>query len=459
MKKTKKIIISFLAFFMFSILVLSGCSQPLTNAPIILTEMEVKGDVLIYEDYIYFSNAFKSYENLKRNDNDVGKVVNEALYRVSLKDKCIEYDETNMPQNVELVLSKVIGSEHSFLYGVDDYIYFTSPNTHKGMDGSDKFELTTYFKIKTDGTGLSEIYTTNKVVSKQTILKIENKHYLVFVEGTSIFKIELGKSNKPVEIASNIQDAVFAEKYTTEGDQFAYYTTDIEDLNTTHGVSGTYLYKVDITGISENSKLLNSSSYSEKTITPISVKNGIFYFTMNDTDTKTYYYSFFGNDFSQKIKISPPIDITVNGLLSYKSVTQNVIYHIFSISTENVYKTYCLRNGNIEFKEDNVLVTGEIKILFTHNDYLYYAVENEGIYRISILNKNKQTVLLCEDFKTSNICFDGKYIYFYKTSEVNETGIYYMHRTEIRNAEIGQDSPVELVGFLDEKDMPEITEE
>lgn len=458
MKKTKKIIISFLAFFMFSMMTLSGCAQPLTTAPVISTEMEVRGDVLIYEDYIYFSNSYKSYSSLKKNDNDTGNVKNEALYRVSLKDKCIEYDETtNMPQNVELVLSKVLGSEHTFLYGVDNYIYFASPNARKGMDGSDKFELTTYFKIKTDGTGLAEIYTTTKEVSKQTILKIENKHYLVFVEGTSVFKIELGKSNKPVEIASNIKEAVFAEKYITEGDHFVYYTTDIEDSKKTHGISGTYLYKNDITG--GNSILLNASSYSEKTITPVNVKNGIFYFTMNDIDTKTYYYSFSGNDFSKRVKISLPIDFTVNTFLSYKSVTQDAIYHIFSISTENVNKTYCLRNGNVEFNESNLLSSDNIKVLFAHNDYLYYAVENEGIYRISILNKNKQTVALCENFKTDNICFDGKYVYFYKTSEVNETGIYYMHRTEIRNAEIGQNSPIELLGFLDEKDMPEITEE
>lgn len=458
MKKTKKTIISFLTFFVFSIMVFYGCAQPLSNSPVITTNIEVKGDALTYTEYIYFANAYKSYSTLKKNENDTGNVVNEALYRVQLDDKEIEYDEeTNLPLNVELVLSKVVGSEHSFLYGIDDYIYFASPNTRKAMDGSDKFELTTYFRIKTDGTGLTEIYTTSKEVSKQTILKIENKYYLVFVDGTSVFKIELGKSvSRAVEIATDIKDAVFAEKYLAENDRFVYFTTDIEESKKSHNQSGMYLWRVDITG--GTPEILNASTYSGKTITLVSVKNGIFYLTMNDLDTKTYYYSISG-DFSSREKISLPVDFTVNSFLSYKSVTQNATYHIFSISTSNVHKTYCLRNGQVDFTEGNLLLSSEIKVLFVHNDYLYYAIEGEGIYRISILNKTNQTVALCEDFKTTNICFDGKYVYFYKTSEVNATGLYYMHRTEIRNAELGQFSPVELVGFLDEKDLPEEDEE
>jgi len=460
MKKTIKIIFSFLACFIVSIMTFYGCAQPLLTAPTVTAEMVTTGDALAYEEYIYFANAFKSFSSLTKNDNDIGNVINEALYRVKLVDNKIEYDEeTNMPENVELVLSKVLGSDHTFLFSINDYIYFASPNSRKDMSSADKFELTTYFRVKTDGTNLSEIYTTETEVSNQTILKVENKNYLIFQDGTSVVKIELGNSIGRAEtIATEIKNVVFAKTVAEENDKYIYYTTDISDELINLGQTGTYIYKLDITtGIST---LMNETGYSNKTITPVSVVNGNLHFTMNDSDSLTYYYSYSSGAFSTAVKISNPIDnITVNNFLSLKSNSNDRTYYIFSVSTDNVNKTYCLQSGSKDFSESNLLVGSAIEILFAYNDYVYYAVENEGIYRISVLDKVVQTVALCESFKTTNIGFDGKYVYFYKTSEVNSTGTYYMHRADVRNAERGNDGIIELVGFLDEQDMPEETEE
>lgn len=453
MKKTKKLILTLATCLIVSIMLVSGCAQPLITAPTNTSNLEVVGDVLVYDDYIYFANAFKSYSSLKANDNDTGRVKNEALYRVKLNNKAIEYDEkTNMPKNVESVISKVAGSEHSFLYSIGKYIFFASPNTHKDKSSADKFELTSYHRINTDGTGLKEFYITQKEVSQQGILKIENKYYLIFVEGTSLVKIEIGETiGKPVILASEITKVVFAEKYTTFTDRYAYYTTAIEDSLLKQGIKGTYLNKVDM--VSGESTIQNKDSYLNKEITPICVTFGNFYFTMNEDDSKTYYYSYTSGNLSTKKQITLPIDnVTISHFSVIKS-QNNDIYHIFK--TDNDKKTYCLKEDEDKyFNAQNLLVENDAIFLFISGDFLYYAIEKQGIYRVSVLDKEIQTVILCEDFKTSNIGFDGKYVYFYAVSENNVTGTYYLHRTDIRSAEVGTEASIELIGFLDKQDMP-----
>lgn len=460
MKKTIKIMFSVLACFIVSIMTFYGCAQPLLNSPTITAEMTITGDALVYDEYIYFANAFKPYSSLKKNDNDTGRVINEALYRVKLVNNNIEYDEeTNMPKNVELVLSKVLGSDNTFLFSIDEYIYFASPNAHKDISSADKFELTTYFRIKTDGTGLTEIYTTESEVKQQSILKIDGVNYLIFKDGTAIVKIKLGSSiSKAEKIATDIKEAVFAEKYLSANDRYIYYTTEISQKFKDQGLAGTYVYKLNVTGGAP--LLMNSTGYLNKTITPVSVVNGNFYFKMNDSDGLTYYYSYSDGAFSTSAKISNPVDnVTVDSFLSFKSNSNDRTYYVFALSTENVRKTYCFNSGIKDFSETNLLIDGEIEILFAYDDYIYYAINNQGIYRISQLDKEIQTVAECENFKTTNISFDGKYIYFYKTSEVNSTGIYYMHMVDVRSAERGTEPEIKLVGFLDEKDMPEEAEE
>ncbi|MDD4408539.1 MAG: DUF5050 domain-containing protein [Clostridia bacterium] len=454
----KKTLLTLLSCLIISILVFSGCTQPLKYDPSITSSMAVTGDALKYSEYIYFANAFKPYTDLQKGDNNVGNVKNEALYRVKLVNGEIETDEeTLLPKNVELVISKIAGSECSFMYSIGKYIYFASPNAHQDIDAATKFELTTYFRVQTDGTGLSEMYTTKNQISKQTVLKIDNKFYLIFQDGKSIIKIELGDGIRysATALVSDILDVVFAEKYTSENDRFIYYTTELSEENKNLGRSGNCLYKVDIvSGVSSQ-----ITSVFDRTITPIAVIDGSFYFKMDESDTKNYYYSYESGSFSTRTKISQPIDLfEIKQFLAMRADSNNKTYYIYAVSTDNIKKTYCLQKGNIDFSSENLLIEGEVKILFTHGDYVYYCSEgeneNKGIFRISIIDKEIQTIYDKENFKSANISFDGKYIYFYAQTESNTTGIYYMHRAPIRNAEIGLPCSAELLGVLDDEDIP-----
>lgn len=458
----KKTILTLLTCLMMSILVFSGCAQPLSSSPSTMNNVIIMGDVISDSEYIYFSNAFKSYTEL--NNSNIGDIQNEALYRIKLKDGKIETnEETSLPENVELVVSKIVGSECSFLYSIGKYIYFASPNVHKDIDAEFKFELTTYFRVQTDGTGLSEIYTSKNQISKQSILNIENKTYLVFKDGKSLIKIELGEGVKStaITLASDINDSVFAKKYNTSKDRFAYYTTDISERQKSFGRSGTYLFRVDI--VSGESLHINSDCCIDKTITFLSVTDGCLYFKMNKENSMNYYYAYEAGNFSTRIEISAPIDsYEITQFFALRS-ENNKTYYIYSISTDNVKKVYSMRKGNKDFSQKNLLIDGEVKILFTSGDYVYYASENEnkGIYRISVVDKEVQMISNLENFKITNISFDGLYLYFYAQNESNTTGTYYMHRADVRKAELGLPCDVELLGVLDKEDLPndEVEEE
>lgn len=455
----KKSILSVLVVcLMATVILFTGCSTNLKNSPTSTSNMNVVGDVLVYEDYIYFANAFKEYSTIESNGNDVGKVETEALYRVKTTNGEIEYDEQGCAQNVEQVVSKIVGSEHTFLYSIDEYIYFASPNAHKDIESKDKFEYSTYFKIKTDGTGLKELYTTKNEVSTQSVLNIENKYYLVFVDGTQLKKIELSSKNNKVEtLAENFNQVVFAKTYKQNGDRYAYFTTNLEEEKIDQGLSGVYLYKIDI--ITGEKNLINAQSWLNQEITPISVIDGNFYFTMKSNNSLTYYYSYSSGSFSTSTVISPAIDnITVSNFTTL-SVNNNSgtsqIYYIFSVSTTNVKKVYCFKGVSKDYSEENCLINKDATILFTYGEYVYYSVAEEGIYRVSVKDKVPQTISDMTDFKTNNICFDGRYVYFYAKNADNTTGTYYLYRADTRNAELGNPCNVKLVGFLNEDDLPQ----
>ena len=362
-----------------------------------------------------------------------------------------------MPKNVELVLSKVVGSEHTFMYSIDDYIYFASPNAHKDKSQADRFELTTFFKVKTDGTGLKEIYTTESEVSQQNVLHIGDKHILIFVEGTALKKIELGV-NTVKTLVDESTSIVFADKYVTENDKFAYYTTNLEENLANQNLSGTYLNKVDIISGDVVEKI-NKDSHLNKSITLDSVVNGSVYFKMNADNGFNYYYKYESGAFSTLQQISVAVDtLTVNDFMPVVVTSgtnqSQTTYYIFAISTSNVNKTYIFKGLNKDFSEENLLFDSEVKLLFADGEFVYFAETGKGIYRISVIDKAEQTIMQHTDFLTTNIAFDGKYLYFYAKNADNTTGKYYQYRASIRSAEIDNEQEIELLGFLDDEDMP-----
>lgn len=458
----KKIIMGVLVCIVTSFMIFSGCDVALENSPKTQSNMKVNGNVLVYDNYIYFANAYKSYSSLTGNDNNTGNVKTESMKRIALENGNISTDEeTKLPKNIETVVSKVVGYENSFMCSVGDNIIFASPNTHKDRSSADKFEYNTYFSIKTNGTGLNEFYTTNTKVSQQAVYEINEKSYLFIVDVTlnedgtktnKLVRIEIGnKIGKAVIVAEKFDSIVFAENYTCVNDMYAYFTKAKENNNESLSEK-TILTQVNmLTG----QQIEIASVDTSNSLTLKLAKYGKLYFTMKDA-TSTFYYEYTPSanksNFATKEQISFAIDkVTINNF--DVTINQNqTTYFIF----QDESKTYAVEHGDKNFA-NSTLINSSVTILFNDVDYIYYS-SSEGIYRISVLDKEEQTISTQANFKNEKIAFDGEYIYFYAQSVNNSTDTYYMYRAATSCAELGNQN-VELISELQEEDQPETTEE
>ena len=313
----KKFMLSLCVCMISAVFMFSGCGMQLENAPENTSNMKVYGDALVYNDYVYFANAFKSNSSIEAGQNNLGNVSTHSLNRVALVNGKVEYEEDKTVANgIEQVVSKMAGFENSLMYSVDNYIFFASPNTHKNNQNENKFDYNSYFRVNTDGTGLKEFYTSSMAVTQQAFLNIDGRDYLFLVdqnikgeETTSkLVRIEIGKTiSKPSVVVENFDSIVFTENYNSENDIYAYYTTGLDEAESANGSSGTYINKVNI--LTGDHAKINPATYLNKTVSLKSVINGKLYFTMNESNGLTYYQEYSPDaSFSARKQISGPTD-------------------------------------------------------------------------------------------------------------------------------------------------------
>lgn len=453
----KKYLLSLLVCILAIPVMLCGCSAgPLANAPTATAPNKNMGSALGYTEYIYFANAFQPSAEMEEGyDKD-----NTALYRIK-NQKTIETDEeTGLPTGQEKVLAKVIGSEYTFMYSSGSYIYFASPSQEINPEthGEHFYNYNQYYRIQTDGTGLTKFYSTKSTISQQTILKINGKEYLVLVDNSKLVKIELGKTiSQPITLAEDFESVIFANQYITNGDNIAYYLTNLPEGDEYIGKQGNLIYGVDIvTGepLYKNSddepKALNDNQ--PRTMTLKKVFDGKLYFTIKQIVGNTEQdevYAYLSQNFNYTVISTALTNITTFDVVKDEN---GYNYHIFA-GTNGLYS---LPNGT-ENLNNNQILAQEINLLFISGDYIYFTYKSgdKGIYRISVQNKQVETINNLEDVKTTNIAFDGKYIYFYALNTDNTTGTYYMHRSRV---DINQ-ANAELLSVVLDEDKPTVEEE
>lgn len=420
----------------------TACGNSLTM-PTGTANMVKSGEVLVYDDYIYFGGMYVSNADMTDGDNKNADL--EGLYRIKLEDGKISYDEDGNPENLEKVIGKVVGTENAFMYAVGDQIIFASPNVHKTNQSETAFDRTSYFKMKSDGTGLKELYTTSATVVSQSLLVIDDVPYIIEYDGTNIVKINVN-TGKTKELATDVTGVAFAGEYLTSFDQDVYFTVDrTEEEGSEHGLTGNILKKVNI--LTEKVSVVRQEV--GETITPSLVKNGYFFYTRTENENTFY----FANNFSKssfessetKLTTAITADITSFTPLGLNGENQPMPI-IFKYQSKLVYSEF----GSIEVKE---ILNEDVTVLFVDGDYVYYSTST-GIYRISYLDKQAQQISDLENFKT-NVSYDGRYLYFYAQNEDNTTGNYYMYRADVNSAENGTGIRTELLSKLHEDDMPE----
>lgn len=456
----KKHLLSFMACALALPVLVVGCSAaPLANAPTQSPNNAQIGSALGYDNYVYFANAFQPNGEME----DGYDKANTGIYRIAMdENKKIEKDEeTTLAKGQEKVIAKVVGSEYTFMYGSGNFIYFAAPSAQINPEthGEHFYSHNDYFRVNTDGTGLKKFYTSDNSVTQQTVLKINGAEYLVLVDGNKLVQFKLGQTiGEKVVLAEDFTSVIFADKYQAPGDDIAYYLKDIPEGNENLGRTGKLLYDVNIVSgecsqgkdDDENPIALNETQTKEITLEKVAFGN--LYFTFNDiADVKQYAKTStaafgYNNIIAKGITSASAFEVILG--------EDNETYYVFANDTA----TYALPHGTVNIA-GHQLVDEKVNVLFTYGDYVYFTYSSSdsaaGIHRISVQDKDIEIVTDMTSIKTSNIAFDGKYIYFFALNEDNTTGTYYMHRakvdTGIANAE--------LLSVLLEDDMPQADDE
>ena len=440
MKKFPFAVLTILVSFCF---ILSGCSKaPLTMPQNCNVVYSNGGFVVGVDNYLYFGNAYKAYSDLKeKSDNEVEGVKDKALNlnRVELNNdaqKSLKLDEDEKA-NYENVISKIAGYDTSNMFVVGENLYFTSPNVHKNASkDKDKyntyeFNLNTLFKIKLDGSGLKEIYTTEKDGSKFCLTGGEKPTLLIY-DNEKIMQVKCYEgATKTETLAEKVKSTVFPYE---NGVDFVdvYFTADREEDDQ---LTGDLVKKLNIKTC-EITAVNNMAAYKE-TITLISY-NGerLFYTRTGGAENRK---GLFSNDFStgsseQKQRYDTSSFSATSKIYLIKA-EEYLTEDIFVFEYNN--KIYIQKVSADNDAASKQITTDKSTIAFVDGTYVYYTTEN-GIYRVSVLGDNTVTQISDnKDFQSGALDFDGRYVYFYAKAENDTTSTKYLYRADISTAEAG----------------------
>ena len=440
MKKFTFAVLTILVSFCF---ILSGCSKaPLTMPGDCTVVYSNGGFVVGVDNYLYFGNAYKAYSDLKeKSDNEGSGVKDKALNlnRVELNDdaqKSLKLDEDEKA-NYENVISKIAGYDTSNMFVVGENLYFTSPNVHKNASkDKDKyntyeFNLNTLFKIKLDGSGLKEIYTTEKDGSKFCLTGGEKPTLLIY-DNEKIMQVKCYEgSTKTETLAEKVKSTVFPYE---NGVDFVdvYFTADREEDDQ---LTGDLVKKLNIkTG--EITAVNNMAAYKE-TITLISYNGERLFYTRTGgaEDRKGLFSNDFSTGSSEQKQRYDTSSFSATSKIYLIKANEYLTEDVFVFEYSN--KIYIQKISSNHDAASKQITTEKSTIAFVDGTYVYYTTEN-GIYRVSVLGDNTVTQISDnKDFQSGALDFDGRYVYFYAKAENDTTSTKYLYRADTFTAEAG----------------------
>ena len=449
MKKFTLILFAFLISFGF---ILTGCSKAVLTMPENYLNVASNGGFVVeVGGYMYFANAYQSYENLKsKSDNEGAGVKQFSLKRAQVENNNFILNE-DKNVSYENVVNKIGAYETSNMFVVNEYLYFTSPNVHKN-DSKDKdeyntyqFELSTLFRIKLDGSGLKEIYTT-ETSSAQFYLTGGGEQKLLIYDDSKILQVNCFQNSTKVNtLAEKVASTIFPYEQNQEIVD-VYYTIDREEDD---AFTGNILKKLNI--VTGESSTVYGYDNNLETITLVSYNGERLFYTRSGVESrKALYSNDFANGLSSEQKQRYDVDNFKSGSTIY--LVKEAQYDLDAFVFEY--------NGNIfmqNLSDDNdsayVKLTSESsKIAFVDGTYVYYTAEN-GIFRVSVLGDHlTQQVSNVKDFNADLLDFDGRFVYFYAKADGAETDTKYLYRADAFACNYG-DIKTECLAQLLEEDV------
>ena len=395
-------------------------------------------------NYMYFGNAYKSYSELTDGDNN-GNVNQYSLNRLELDRQTHPNSEWfKLQKNEEesydfkKVADKISAYQTSNLYVVNEYLYFTSPNVHKNKLNEHEYNLSSMFRIRLDGTGLKELFTTESSDAKFYLTGGENKQLIVF-DSKTIYSMNVSKNETRLKKLTNdidVEGLVFptCEQELTN----IYFTT-----GKTTGFSGNQLYKLNlVTG--EASQIKNIIS-SNETLTILAYEYGTLFYS------KSLRNKIYSNDFSgdyptqnEKEHLAYDSNNTITNLTYVKCEDEE--NNCFAFIYNNKLYVQMMSSNNIS--QAVKLSDKDAKIQMVNNGSIYYS-SSDGIYKISVKEKVEKQISNLENFNAQAVDFDGRYIYFYAKEPNITSNTEYLYRADTYVDYVS----VECIALLLEEDV------
>ena len=424
--------------------VLCGCAPRLEMPTNYESVVSNGGFVVGAGNYMFFGNAYKSNTTLEEGDNE-GEVGQYSLNRIELdrqthpnskwfkpvKNEENEYD-------FEKVAYKISAYQTSNLYVVGEYLYFTSPNVHKNNKNEHEYNLSTLFRIKLDGTGLKELYTAESSDAKFYLTSGQNQKLVIFDNKTIKTLNVSNKETRVKDLTKDIEVASVVFPKTSQDLAYLYFT--VNRVNS--GFTGNLLYKVSLqTGDTSSVSNLNGAN---ETLTILAYENGILFYSKTGGSNNGIYSTDFA---SNPVKHFYTDDSNTISNLSYVKCEDDENNCFAFIYNNKLYIQLMSSTNNAQAIK---LSDKTAKIQFVDNGYIYYSAE-DGIYRISVKQKEEQQLSNLTNFNTEIMDFDGRFVYFFGQDENVTSGTDYLFRADTYIDEVR----VECVANLLAEDIKE----
>ncbi|MDD4110744.1 MAG: hypothetical protein PHS54_04245 [Clostridia bacterium] len=458
----KRIFLAILTLcFIFVGVIVSGCGANgivLSGLPEYEDNIYGNGGLVVRKgDYVYYANGYieKQEDFGDTISNIQGTVTYGGLYRAKMVEVTTGEGEdavvTQELQEVQLMVSKVIGFKNGGIFIFKDKIYFTSPSIASDSTGV-RYDLLTFFSCNLDGSGLKEFYQTEEYedTAKYSMTMIDQEVYLLVYTGTKIIKVN--EDGIDTELADEVTSAVFPvrenildnEVNPIENDCFFYYTKDTEPENPESTIDlGNSVYKV---GIAAGEETLIYQDYSIQEgysidVKLISLTAGKLFYTRNNkyTSAESYYSNTLeGEDFNGSETRHSMSTFTAFMAVGEKDGTNLGVVFI------NDSKLY-LRGISQDISAFTPLSTStSSSILLSSNGYVYY-VGSSDLYRIDVTDTTPNREDISDELTplTTILDIDGEYCYFLAKANSSDT-TYAMYRIALDDLGTNNSTPEKM---------------
>lgn len=435
----KKKLLSIIALVFCVALLLTGCATvgsvtDLSGNPVYFNEaVYFGGHVAEIGDYVYYGNSYVSTSSEGFSYKKAAKVG--YLSRIATnenftfdQDAKLENIPHTSPNEIETVIGKkLVGYENQAMYALGKYLYFTSANVHKTDAMENDYTQVSLFRVKFNGSGLTEIATFKSDESSQITLQKGSDDAYYFIafapkdDSHAIYSVKVGSGVGKVQtLVEKVESVVIADENSTQ--KTVIYTVDSgKDFKTTSVKAVDFatgkIYDLD-DGVSGSTTTLIDR-----------VGDRVFYSYTNPDNKVQEVYSKEINE--ENTNFSP----------TSKFYNATTIKNIQSANEGYIFQT---EGGALVYKtlsgEEKLLMSASdlSNVLFVRNDYVYTS-NSSSISRVSLVDYSTEKIVSGVTMISGECGYADGYVYFYaqlgelqldEGEEAEEDENYYMYRAD-----------------------------